>query len=243
VFSPPKHQGHQAHPPTLFEPQRTQRAQSHPPTQKRRGAEPQRRRESCWRLHRTARFQPPTDCTRCHLNPEDVQEQAPMSETPWSSFDGQGTTGSGNRFESKLSCRFPDPVVYALAERRSRHFSSSSNCWEGHALLPNNEREERQNRRATGASVGEKTGSDGCLHPERSGFSPATGDRPIACRSAVNKRNHLTGSVIAPLRLCASARAEGRAALRFFSVIPLCVSVPLWFCRCFGDAKTLYPLA
>jgi len=37
-----------------------------------------------------------------------------------------------------------------------------------------------QNRRAPGTSAGEKTGGDGCLHPESSVFSPATGD-PIAC--------------------------------------------------------------
>ena len=36
--------------------------------------------------------------------------------------------------------------------------------------------EERQNRRASGTTAGEKTDSDGFLHPESSGFSPATGD-------------------------------------------------------------------
>jgi len=41
-----------------------------------------------------------------------------------------GTTGSGNRFDSELSCRFPDPVACALEERRPRHPSSSFNSLE-----------------------------------------------------------------------------------------------------------------
>ena len=65
----------------------------------------------------------------------------------------------------------------ALRERKPRHFSSSFNSWERHALLPNNEREERQNRRAKGASAGEKWDVDGRLRPEAALFSPATGDQ------------------------------------------------------------------
>ena len=56
----------------------------------------------------------------------------------------------------------------------------------------------RQNRRAAGASVGEKTNSDGCLHPERWVFSPATGDHPIVCRSAAKKRKQLTSPATTP---------------------------------------------
>jgi len=96
-------------------------------------------------------------------------------ETPWPSNDGKGSTGSGICLEIKLSCRFPDPVVCALAERRSRHFFSPSNRREGHAPLPTNT-EERQNRRATGTSAGEKWGVDGRSRPEAALFSPATGD-------------------------------------------------------------------
>jgi len=86
-----------------------------------------------------------------------------------------GTTGSGNRFESELSCRFPDPVACALEERRPRLFSSPFIGWKALTLHYNNI-EERQNRRAFGTSAGEKTDSDGCLHLESSVFSPATGD-------------------------------------------------------------------
>ena len=46
-----------------------------------------------------------------------------------------GTTGSGNRFESELSCRFPNPVTCALEERRSRLFSSPF-IWLGEAHPP-----------------------------------------------------------------------------------------------------------
>ena len=63
-----------------------------------------------------------------------------------------GTTGSGNRFESELSCRLPNPVTCALEERRSRLFSSPFNGWERLTPLPTNT-EERQNRRAKGSSV------------------------------------------------------------------------------------------
>lgn len=58
--------------------------------------------------------------------------------------------------------------------------------------------EEKQNGRASGTSAGEKLGGNGCLHPESSGFSPETGDHPIACRSATKKRKQITSSATTP---------------------------------------------
>jgi len=227
--SPPRHQGHQARPSTLFEPQRTQRAQSHPPTQKRRGAEPQRRRESCRRLHRTARFRPPNG---------GMHGVTSSGETPWPSADGHGATGPGNRFESELSCRSPGPVTCALEERRSRLFSSSFISWEGYAPPSRDAREERQNRRASGTSAGEKAGCDERSRSEQTVFSPATGDHQIAYRSAVKRRHRVSCSAFAPLRLCVFAGWVVGWALRslrflgWMGALRLCASVSLRFSWC-----------
>jgi len=129
----------------------------------------------------------------------------------------------------------------ALPERKPRHLSSPFNSWEGHAPSPKYGREERQNRRAPGTSVGEKTGCDERSGSEQAGFSPATGDLLVVCRSAGKKRKRLSNSVTAPLRLCVFAplrsfsggwvalRLCGSAPLRFFLCVPLCASVSLWF--------------
>ena len=58
--------------------------------------------------------------------------------------------------------------------------------------------EERQKRHAKGVSAGEKRGGDERLGSEPASFSPETGDHPIACRSAANKRKHLTSSATTP---------------------------------------------
>jgi hypothetical protein len=275
VFSPTRHQGHQAHPPE--KPQRhrgteiaqrffqipsqpprhkdTKKSQSPPtrpgettdhpdrprcfrselgnlalstspsppPAQKRRDAEAQRRREALARFLCVARFRP---------SDGGVFRLTSSGETPWPS-DGHGTTGSGNRLESELSCRFPDPVVCALEERRSRLLFSPFNGWEGHA--PHNNTKERQNRRAKGTSAGEKTGGDGCSHPELAGFSPATGD-------------HQSPVVLPPIS--GTAFQAQRPPLRVF--VSLCLrrgwaggsvsSVPLWFFRRLSSAKILSSL-
>jgi hypothetical protein len=120
----------------------------------------------------------------------------------------QGIAGSKNRIECERSPRFSDPATCALEERRPRHPSSSFKRWEWSAPFPNNKREERQNRRASGTSAGEELDSDGCLDPEWSRFLPVTGDS-IACRSAANKRDHPSPSAFAPLRLCGFGRVGG----------------------------------
>jgi len=88
------------------------------------------------------------------------------------------------------------------------------------SFSPKHEEKERQSRLAPSASAGEKAGWDECSHSEQTGFSPATGDS-IACRSAFNQRLRISGSMLAPLRLCVFAWLEGWVG----SVS----SVPLWF--------------
>ena len=53
-------------------------------------------------------------------------------------------------------------------------------------LSPQQKRGKRQNRRANGTSAGEKRSGDDHLCSELGSFPPATGDRSIACRSAVS---------------------------------------------------------
>jgi hypothetical protein len=132
----------------------------------------------------------------------------------------------------------------ALFERRPRYLSSLSDSWEpAHHNV-------RQNRRASGTSVGERRGEDGCSRPEATLFSPATGDRTIAWCSAVNLRHHRRISATAALRLCVSAplRSFGRlGALRVVVSSWLrrrwaggsVFSVSLWFSRYFGGSKPL----
>jgi len=220
----------QSHPPTQEKPQITQinADPTQPLLTQRRGAETQRRRESCRRLHRTARSRPS----------EDGRESLGQETAPKTSF------------RSNFLAQRP-----ALCERRPRRFTFPFTSWEKCTSLPMRE-EVRQNRRAMGTSAGEKRGVDGRSHPEAALFSPATGDRPIACCSASNKRKHLAGSAAASLRLCVFAGRVGGRALRssrFYGVagwiwvylcdlwanlggwaaLRLCVSAPL---RSFGRA-------
>jgi hypothetical protein len=229
-----------------------------PPFSQRRGAETQRHRESCRRLHRTARSWP---------SDGGIHRLTSAGEIPWSPSGGHETTGSGNRVESELSCRFPDPVACALEKRRTRLFSFLFNSWEKYTSLPIRE-EVRQNRRANDTSAGEKTGRNGCLYPKRWGFSPATGDRPIACRSAVNPRHHHPNSATTSLRfygmggwiwvyLCdlwanlgGSGFAAGRLRRDKREALRLCGSAPLrsFWCSllvswCLGGSKFLVSLA
>ena len=213
---------------------------SPPLTLQRRGAETQRRRESCRRLHRTARFRPSGD-GREPLG----QETAPKTS-----------------FRSNFLAQRP-----VLSEHRSRRFFLLFVGWK-RLTLPSYKKEERQNRRANSTSAGEKTGRNGCLHPERSGFSPATGDLPIACRSAVNPRHHHPNSATTSLRfygvggwiwvyLCdlwailgGSGFAAGRLCRDKWEALRLCGSAPLrsFWCSplvswCLGGSKNLTSLA
>ncbi len=87
----------------------------------------------------------------------------------------------------------------------------------------------RRDRRAAGASAGGKSDRDGCLHPERSGFSPGAGASRRCRRSTPG---NLANAGFAPL--CPSC-------LRGCDDSCLCVSVPLWFVRYLGSSKTLQP--
>jgi hypothetical protein len=211
-----------------------------PPFSQRRGAETQRHRESCRRLHRTARSWPSGN-GREPLG----QETAPKTS-----------------FRSNFLAQRP-----ALCEHRSRRFFLLFVGWKG-LTLPSHKKEERQNRRANDTSAGEKTGRNGCLYPKRSGFSPATGERPVACCSAVNPRHHHPNSATTSLRfygmggwiwvyLCdlwanlgGSGFAAGRLRRDKREALRLCGSAPLrsFWCSllvswCLGGSKFLVSLA
>jgi len=163
----------------------------------------QSRREAHARLHCAARFRP--------------------------SDDGREPLGRAIALNASVRCGVPAQRP-ALSKRRPRHSSSPIFGWKVPPLP--NRREGRRNRRAAGAPVGEKPGSDGCLHPERRDFSPATGDHPIACRSAANPRHHRITSATNPLCLRVFVFATwARASASLPSVFLLCASVPLWFSR------------
>ena len=85
----------------------------------------------------------------------------------------------------------------------------------------------RRDRRAAGASAGGKSDRDGCLHPERSGFSPGAGDHRIAGVAAV------------PLQATLPKQVPLLCVLRVFVVATVFASVSsvsLWFARCDGSA-------
>jgi len=237
----------QSHPPTsqTRRHEDTKNSQSRPPTHQRRGAETQRRRASCRRLHRTARSRPSDD------------GQKPL---------GQETVPKTS-FRSGFLTQRP-----ALRKRRPRRFSFPFNSWEKYTS-PIRE-EVRQNQRAKGAAAGEKSGGDEHLRSEQTGFSPATGDCPIACCSAINKRDCLSGLASASLRSLRSLRfcgmggwiwvylcdlwanlggsgfAAGRLRRDKREALRLCGSAPLrsFWCSplvswCLGGSKILVSLA
>jgi hypothetical protein len=145
-------------------------------------------------------FHPPTKKTQRHRNAE-TQSSVSLDSSLWRG-SGRPMT-AGNRWVGKPTRKRALVPVCRLSglrfiERMPRHFSSSFNSWEGQDFSPCNEEEEKQNRRASGTSAGEKTASDECSHSERAGFLPVTGD-PVACRSVMNERNRIPCSAIAPL--------------------------------------------
>ena len=161
-------------------------------------AETQRRRESCRRFHRTARFRP----------------------------SGGGREPLGRNTGPNVNVRHGVPIQRpAFGERRPRHFSSSFTRWEGCTSPTTRKRKERQNRRAQGTSAVEKTDSDGCLRPESSVFSTATGDyrSPVVLPA----RN---GNAFQPQRT--PLRVFVSSCLRRGRVGGSVPSVPLWFIRC-----------
>jgi hypothetical protein len=239
VFSPPRHQGHQAHPPALSNAKAQRRKDAKPthppiwptdhtdpPTRPKKNAEAQRRRGA-----------------------EGVSRNSSVRRGARSSKDVRAPLGRKPAPKTSFRTGFPTQRL-ALQKRKPRHISSLFNRWERHAPSLINKGEERQNRRALGTSAGEKTGDDGCLYPESSGFSPAAGDS-IACRSAAKKRDRVSCSATAPLRLCVFAGWRGGWALRSLRflggwvALRLCGSAPLrsFWCSplvswCLGGPKT-----
>ena len=203
----------------FVEPQRhedTKNSQSRPPTHPVETADhADERRWDHATLLCAARSWPPD---------EDFYRSMSCGEAPWPS-NGHGVAGPGNRLKSELSCRLPGPATCALEERKPRHLSSSFNRWEGCTSPTTRKRKERQNRRAQGTSAVEKTDSDGCLRPESSVFSTATGDyrSPVVLPA----RN---GNAFQPQRT--PLRVFVSSCLRRGRVGGSVPSVPLWFIRC-----------
>jgi hypothetical protein len=211
---PQRHRGTekaQSRPPTQ-EPRRhkdTKKSQS-PPTQppgfQRRGAEAQRRRGNLAGFFALARFRP---------------------------SDGRKPLGLESAPKTSFRIGFQAQRL-ALFKRKPRHLSSSFNKWERHAPSPKHGKEERQNRRATGTSAGEKWGVDGRSRPEASHFSPATGDprSPVV----LPPRSGTAFQAQHP-PLCVGGWVGGlcvfvSSCLRRGRVGGLCVSVPLWLFVC-----------
>jgi len=155
---------------------------------------------------------------------------------PRPSDDGREPLGRESASKTSFQTGFPTQRL-ALEKRKPRHLSSSFMRWDGYTPLPKkNGREQRQNRRAPGTAAGEKAGCDERSCSEQTDFSPGTGD----FRSPV---------VLPPISGITSSAQ--RPPLRVF--VSLCLrrgwvggsvpSVPLWFIRCLGNAKTLSSLA
>jgi hypothetical protein len=97
----------------------------------------------------------------------------------------------------------------ALRKRKPRHFSFLFSSDGVHASPTSSAGEERQNRRASGTSAGEKPDHEENSLSEAAGFSPATGDHQIVCRSAANQRDRLSDPASASLRSLRSLRFLG----------------------------------
>ncbi len=116
------------------------------------------------------------------------------------------------------------PALSESAGLASQTFSD----WAGSQTLALEQARPRRNRRAASASAGGKSDRDGCLHPERSGFSPGAGDLRIA------------GVAAAPLQATSPTQVSLLCVLRVFvvaTVLASVSSVPLWFARCDGAAS------
>ena len=115
MFSPLRHQGHQAHPTTRFEPRRTQRAQSRPPalntkTQRRKGAKPTQ--PPIWPTDHT---DPPTHPRRnaeAQRRRESFAGFACLARFP--TVRRPGIAGRASRPENELSNRLPRPAITPL---------------------------------------------------------------------------------------------------------------------------------
>ena len=163
-----------------------------------------------------------------------------------------GRVPLGRDTDSNVNVRHGVPTQRpALDERRPRHLSSSFNGWKAHTPHYNNT-EERQNRRANSTSAGEKRCDDKRSRSEFASFSPATGDprSPVVLppiNGTVFQAQHLplcVGGWVVGLRVFVSSwlrRASWADLCDLWAVLSV-PSVPLWFCRCFGDAKALSAL-
>jgi hypothetical protein len=178
-------------------------------------AKPQRHRDTG-----KAQSQPPTSQPRRH---EDTKTSQSLLDSPARSRPpgGRGPLGAGAASDaSTRSCTHSQrPALSESAGLASRVDQRST--FEQARL--------RRDRRAASASAGGKSDRDGCLHPERSGFSPGAGESRRCRRSTPG---NLANAGFAPL--CPSC-------LRGCDDSWLCVSVSLWLVRYLGSSKTLQP--
>jgi len=226
---PPRHQGHQAHPPAREKPQITQmnadilfdldRVGSSSTTSCRpcviSNAKAQRRK---------AHPPPPLNAeTRSRRGAEKPSLSSFVRRGP-----GRPMTAGYCRAGQPLQERALGPVARP-GSLRSRRAQASPLLFfileSDRACYQSNNMKERQNRRAKGTSAGEKRGSDERLRSGLASFSPATGDSrspvvlPGRCGDTFQAQHHsLCAS--APLRLC----------VFFFGRVGGSVpSVALWF--------------
>jgi hypothetical protein len=206
------------HMPTILndsDPDQPQRHRDTEKTQRRRDAETQRRKARKKRRGAEARRRP--EATR---SPGEV-----------SASGRPGTTGPSDCSERKRSSQPLDPSGLRSRGAQAPPLTLISCSRSSKVRLRRDRRAIRLRPWATpgqvGASAGGKSDRDGCLHPERSGFSPGAGDHRIAGVTAdpleaISSTPASPLCAFASLRLCVGFR--GRVALCI-----LCVSVPLWF--------------
>ncbi len=167
-------------------------------------AKPQRHRGT-----ETAQSQPPTSQPRRH---EDTKtSQSPLDHPARSRPPGgQGPLGAGATSDaSARSCTHSQRPALSESAGLASHVDRN---------LAFEQARMRRDRRAASASAGGKSDRDGCLHPERSGFSPGAGDLRIA------------GVAAAPLRATSSPQESLLCVLRVFVVATILGSVSLCLC-------------
>ena len=207
----------------MFEPQR------HRGTEKTQSPSQTRRHEDT-KASQRAPTQPFLNAeTRRRRGAERVTQDSTTQRGPGRRRTTTGDRWAGPPLRSQAIIAVVRPSGLRSAERRPRHSSSSFNGWEGRASFPDR-REARRNRRAPSASAGEAVGRDKRSRLERTNAPPAGGDHQIADVPAVNPRHRRITSATNPscLRVFVFAMCDD-------SVSGLCVSVSLWFFRCFGD--------
>ena len=155
-----------------------------------------------------------------------------------------GNVGPGNRSEIKLSSRFPGPTTCALqsAGLATLHFYLS--VWRVAPLTPLEKKRGRTDVPMARRPVRRPAATDACVRSRRASHrrQAISGSPVVLPRVSASPRNPSDRLFVwadgwaAFVSLCLRVCDVGRwAALRSSLCVPslcLCVSVPLWFCRC-----------